>query len=261
MRAERIHADVFGAGQRAVFVHGSFGWGLDTFPKQTSLGDAHQVVIVDRRGYGASPSVDDPGWHHDMHDVVDWLGEGSHLVGQSYGAVGCLLAAGVRPEAVRSLALIEPVAASAARGDEAVDRFAKAMVECYAAGKRMNAAEFLESWHCALGRAGPLDADAYGSADWSAVETTRRERPAVDAPIDLATLAAAPWPILIVKGGWPDSIGTDLLRDASASVCRSLQAEIGGELVEFEDSAHNPQIEESARFNDLLRAFWASTSD
>jgi pimeloyl-ACP methyl ester carboxylesterase len=261
VRGEQIHADVFGEGPRAVFVHGSFGWGLDTFPEQTALGDVNEVVIVDRRGYGASPGVDDPGWHHDMRDVVDWLGDGSHLVGQSYGAVVCLLAAGLRPQAVRSLTLIEPVAASAAPGDEAADRFAEAMRACHAAGKHMNAAEFLESWYIAIGRAGPLDTGGYGAAEWAAVETTRRERPAVDAPIDLAALAAALWPTLIVKGGWPGSTGTDLLRDASASISHSLHAQIGGELVEFERSAHNPQIEESARFNSLLRAFWDSTSD
>jgi pimeloyl-ACP methyl ester carboxylesterase len=261
VRSTRIHADVLGEGPRAVFVHGSFGWGRDTFPDQAALADAYQVVIVDRRGYGASPAVDDPGWHHDMHDIVGWLGDGAHLVGQSYGAVVCLLAAGLRPDAVLSLTVIEPVAASVVPGDRAADKFAEAMRACYAAGKGMNAVEFLESWYRAIGRVGPLDTSAYGAPEWRAVETTRRERPAVDAPIDLVTLAAAPWPTLIVKGGWPGSVGTDLLRDASASVCHALPAQIGGELVEFENSAHNPQIEESDRFNSLLRAFWASTSD
>jgi pimeloyl-ACP methyl ester carboxylesterase len=259
--ADRIHADVFGEGERAVFVHGSFGWGLDTFPEQAVLGDEYQVVLVDRRGYGASPTVDDPGWHHDMHDVVDWLGDGAHLVGQSYGAVVCLLAAGLRSDAVRSLTIIEPVAASLAPEDEAASRFAEAMRACHAAGKSMSAPVFLESWYRAIGRAGPVDASGFGAAQWNAVETSRRERPAVDAPIDLATLVAAPWPALIVKGAWPASTGTDLLRDAAASVCRSLHYKIGGELVEFENSAHNPQIEEPERFNSLLRAFWASTSD
>jgi pimeloyl-ACP methyl ester carboxylesterase len=261
VRTQRIHANVFGKGERAVFVHGSFGWGLDTFPEQSVLGGTHQVVIVDRRGYGGSPAVDDPGWHHDVRDVIDWLGDRAHLVGQSYGAVVCLLTAGLRPDAVRSLTVIEPVAASVARGDEGADKFAAAMRASYAAGKSMSAPEFLEFWYRAIGRTGPLDTSAYGAAEWSAVDTTRRERPVVDAPVDLATLRAAPWPTLIVKGGWPGSTGMDLLRDASASACRCLHAEICGQLVEFENSAHNPQIEEPARFNSLLQAFWASTSD
>jgi pimeloyl-ACP methyl ester carboxylesterase len=44
----------------------------------------------------------------DAADVVELLGDGAHLVGHSYGGVVAMLAAGLRPQAVRSLALIEP---------------------------------------------------------------------------------------------------------------------------------------------------------
>ncbi len=36
---DELHVDVFGAGDPAIFVHGSFGWGLDTFPEQRALSD------------------------------------------------------------------------------------------------------------------------------------------------------------------------------------------------------------------------------
>ena len=242
-----------------MFVHGSFGWGLDTFPEQRALADAYEVVLLDRRGYGASPSVEDPGWHHDVDDLLAWIDGGAHLVGQSYGGVVCLLAAAERPERVRSLTVIEPVAASVAMDHPHVQAFAAAMRACAGRGKEMTASEFLTAWHRALGRSGPIETDEFGPEEWRAVETTRAERPAVDAPIDTETLATARWPKLIVEGGWPTSTDKDLLRDATADICRTLHREMGGQLVEFEGSAHNPQLEEPARFNRMLRTLWDST--
>ena len=255
---DRIHADVFGDGPRAIFVHGSFGWGLDTFPDQRALAAAYEVVLVDRRGYGASPHVDDPGWHHDMHDVVAWLDGGAHLVGQSYGGAVCLLAAALRPQDVLSLTVIEPIAASVATDDAAARQLAAAIIGCWETGPRAAASDFLAAWHRGLGRTAPPDTSVFGPDDWTAVETTMRERPVVDAPVDLAKIASAPWPTLIVKGAWPGSAGTDWLRDGCASICRELQTRLGATLVEFENSAHNPQLQEPHRFNQLLRTFWGS---
>jgi hypothetical protein len=34
-----LHMDVFGDGVPALFFHGSFGWGLETFPEQRALAD------------------------------------------------------------------------------------------------------------------------------------------------------------------------------------------------------------------------------
>lgn len=44
----------------------------------------------------------------DADDVVSLLGEGTHLVGHSYGGVAAMLAAARRPDLVRSLCLIQP---------------------------------------------------------------------------------------------------------------------------------------------------------
>jgi B3/4 domain/alpha/beta hydrolase fold len=53
-------------------------------------------------------------------DVVELLGDGVHLVGHSYGGVVAMLAAGLRPQAVRSLTLIEPLAPRLAAHDPSV---------------------------------------------------------------------------------------------------------------------------------------------
>lgn len=99
-----LHLEVYGEGEAAIFVHGTFGWGLDTFPHQLALADQYRVILVDRRGFGDSPPAEQVGWPTDMHDIAGILDEvgGAHLVGQSYGAVVCLLAAGLRPGAVHS---------------------------------------------------------------------------------------------------------------------------------------------------------------
>jgi len=89
-----LHMDVFGDGVPALFVHGSFGWGLETFPDQRAMADQYQVFLIDRRGFGESRSLEAEGWPVDMHDVAALLDDAgpAHMVGQSYGAVVVLLA-------------------------------------------------------------------------------------------------------------------------------------------------------------------------
>ena len=46
----------FGAGPAGGFVHGSFGWSLETFPDQRELADSFRVALVDRGGYNETPA-------------------------------------------------------------------------------------------------------------------------------------------------------------------------------------------------------------
>ncbi len=50
-----LHIVELGEGDSVVMVHGSFGWGEDTFGKQRPLSDQHRLMLVDRRGFGKSP--------------------------------------------------------------------------------------------------------------------------------------------------------------------------------------------------------------
>src|SRR5881392_3809104 len=106
---------MWGDGEPAVFVHGSFGWGEETWREQRALADHYKLLLVDRRGFGASSPNGPVDFERDADDVAELLGDGSHLVGHSYGGVVSLLAAARRPDAVRSLALIEPPAFGVAR--------------------------------------------------------------------------------------------------------------------------------------------------
>jgi hypothetical protein len=46
------HVTRWGKGEPIVCVHGSFGWGEETFQKQRELADAYELLLIDRRGYG-----------------------------------------------------------------------------------------------------------------------------------------------------------------------------------------------------------------
>ena len=90
-------------------VQGGLGGGPATFDEQKVLAErGWRLRLVERPGFGDSPSrgVDDMA--ADAEWIADMLGEGAHLVGHSWGGAEALLAAARRPEAVRSLTLVEP---------------------------------------------------------------------------------------------------------------------------------------------------------
>ena len=109
-----IHVTRWGtSGPRVLIIHGGVqggaGGGPATFAKQEPIAaEGFRVELVDRPGFGGSPSrgVDD--MERDSVWIANMLGTGANLVGHSWGGVEALLAAGRRPEAVQSLTLIEP---------------------------------------------------------------------------------------------------------------------------------------------------------
>lgn len=105
------------AGRRLILVHGgtqgSDMGGDQHFVAQQRLAEhGFQLLVPDRPGHGRSAH---PGRPDDAEAdgalVAELIGEGAHLVGHSFGACVALAAAVRRPEAVRSLTLIEPAMA------------------------------------------------------------------------------------------------------------------------------------------------------
>lgn len=96
--------------RRVVLVHGTMTWGEECFARQRPLAGEFELVVMDRRGFGDSPDTERSDWEADAEDVIDLLGAGAHLVGHSYGGVVAMAAAARRPDAIRSLVLIEPAA-------------------------------------------------------------------------------------------------------------------------------------------------------
>ena len=71
----------------------------------------HRLVLVNRRGFGASPEVDGEDFDVDAGDLAEVLvEEPTHLVGHSYGGVVSLIAAAQVPDSVKSLTVFEPPA-------------------------------------------------------------------------------------------------------------------------------------------------------
>ena len=83
-----------------------------------------QIIVPDRPGHGRSPS---PGRPDDVIADAEWvsdlLGKSAHLVGHSFGGAIALAAAARRPDAVRSLTLVEPALLMMAGDDPRVRTF------------------------------------------------------------------------------------------------------------------------------------------
>jgi pimeloyl-ACP methyl ester carboxylesterase len=115
-----IHVTRWGSsGPQVLMIHGGPqggpGGGAQIFAAQRPLADrGWQLVLPDRPGHGQSPSRGPEDMEVDGVWVADMLGASSHLVGHSYGTLIALVAAALRPDAVRSLTLIEaPLIAAA----------------------------------------------------------------------------------------------------------------------------------------------------
>ena len=112
-----------GDGERVILVHGGGAAGLDAWRAQLGLAARYRLVIPTRLGYPGSETTAREDFDVDAPLLAELLGSGAHLVGHSYGAVGALLAAAMRPEAVRSLTVIDAACSGVARGDAVVDAY------------------------------------------------------------------------------------------------------------------------------------------
>jgi pimeloyl-ACP methyl ester carboxylesterase len=252
LTASGVHVTVWGDGEAAVFVHGSFGWGEETWREQRPLADDYKLLLVDRRGFGASPANGRVDFERDAEDVADLLADGAHLVGHSYGGVVALLAAARRPDAVRSLVLIEPPAFGVARGDAAVEELIRNIGA--AAAATQDPSEYRAAFLRGFGfpaQANPLEGETLDAA-----RASMTERPPWEAQIPLDDLAAAGFRVLLVQGDWCPAPDSARARAGAAfrAVCDVLDERLQPERAVF-PAAHNPQ-KLGTIFNDRLRAFW-----
>ena len=108
MRAADLDVLTVGNGPRVVFAAGSIVDAPRTWRCQLDLAEDWTLVIPNRPGFGSSPPLERPDFELEAPLIAELLGDGAHLVGHSYGGVIALLAAALRPDAVRSLTLSEP---------------------------------------------------------------------------------------------------------------------------------------------------------
>lgn len=106
-----LFVDAEGNGENVVLVHGSLATGREEWEAQQPLAEeGFRLLVVDRRGYGNSPTAEGEDFLRDAQDIAALMDGGVHLVGHSYGGLGVMFAAALRPQATRSLALLEPPA-------------------------------------------------------------------------------------------------------------------------------------------------------
>ncbi len=240
------------SGTTVVMVHGSIQGssigGDRHFSAQEKLASrGWQIIVPDRPGHGRSPSPGRPDdGFLDGHLVVELLGNGGHLVGHSFGGVVALCAAAERPEAVRSLTLIEPALHQLAIADPAVQAFFKRQVQIFQSGK--SPAEILLEFSKEAGipasiRGGntdPREAARVGQSLLTVHFPSNDQLRELAATVDKSRI-----PVLIVTGGWNPAF------DASASIIGPL---MGGRHQIVRSPDHFPQLADN-EFNDVLDQF------
>ena len=243
-----LFVNTWGTGTPVVLVHGSLATGADEWQAQKPLAaDGFRLLVLDRRGYGRSPAVDGEDFLQDAADIAEIMGAGAHLVGHSYGGLGVMFAAARRPDATLSLTLLEPGTFTMGRHDPT----GRAFVDTVRRVWQQDLPD--EDWLVQFLKSVGSDGDALPpdvlAAALPLVPVVRRARPPFDADLPLATLAAAPFPKLVVSGG--HSAGFD-------AICDDLANQIGGSRMTIAGSGHEVQFT-GPPLNEALRALWRTS--
>jgi pimeloyl-ACP methyl ester carboxylesterase len=219
--------------ERLVLVHGSVVGGRGTWSVQRrdpTLADRFELLVLERPGFSPNPPVERVDFEEDAELIADLLHSGDHVVGHSYGGVITLLAAARRPDAIRSLTVIEPPATSVARGNPVVDRFAADAIDWWENGPIDDPPAFLRGFLDAVGSdfqaPSPLPPELE-----QGVRTLIAERGPWEAEIPLVGLSAAPFPKLVVSGAHHAAFDT---------ICDVLEQELRAKRLVFSGYGHSP---------------------
>ncbi len=243
-----LFVESWGVGTRVVLVHGSLAIGAEEWDAQRPLSEVgFQLLVPDRRGNGKSPTADGEDFLRDADDIAELMGDGAHLVGHSYGGLAVLFAAARRPDATRSLTVLEPAAVSL--GQDHTE--ARALVARVRRVWDLDLPD--EEWVVGFLKAVGSDPDAFPAEFLAAavplVPVFRRGRPTWSADLPLAELAAATYPKLVVSGG--HSAGFD-------AICDDLAERIGASRAVVEGAGHEIQFT-GTPLNEMLLALWRSS--
>jgi pimeloyl-ACP methyl ester carboxylesterase len=223
--ADELEVEAIGEGPPVLFVHGTVVGPNSTWRKQRQLAERWRLIIPSRPGFGDSPPLERNDFEAEAPLFAELLGDGAHLVGHSYGAVIALLAAVVRPDAVRSLTVSEPGALRLAEGTPVVDEMIRNGERLFREAASIPNETFLRLFRSGAGSAnltpGELPAELVRG-----VERLKVERPSWEAEIPLERLASAAFPILVVSGGHSEAF--EAVSDALADGAGAERAVITG---------------------------------
>ena len=250
--APSIHVTRWGdSGPRVVLVHGGTQGtavaGEANFSNQRILAErGWQLIVPDRPGHGKSPDPNRPDdAEADGIWLADLLGDGAHLLGHSFGGCVALSAAARRPEAVRSLTLIEPAMFHLAAGNPAVRRQLFKMI--WARTFSFSDARLARRMLKMLG----IPPEVRGTGDNAQLARLGRSLRRVRVPKkevlarELAVIKQAGMPLLVISGGWNPALEVG---------CDAVAAAGGGRRAVIQAGHHFPQIV-SDELNQVFAAF------
>jgi pimeloyl-ACP methyl ester carboxylesterase len=214
-----------GSGPPVLLVHGSVVGANRTWRQQLALAEHWSLRLPNRPGFGTSPPLPRGDFEAEAPLFAELLGEGSHLVGHSYGAVIALYAAAIRPQAVLSLTVSEPGCLRVAAGERLVDVQIAHGELLYERADTFQPLEFLSAFRGGVGSTHETPAELSGELLVGA-RLLMRERPPWEAEPPFEDLAGARFPKLVVSGG--HSPVFEAVCDAVASRLRARRAVISG---------------------------------
>jgi pimeloyl-ACP methyl ester carboxylesterase len=225
-----LHVGRWGRGPEVLLVHGSLLNGEQCWGPLRPMAERWTLIVPSRRGYWPNPPIEREDFSVDAEDVAALLGDGMHLVGLSYGGLIALLAAARRPEAVRSLTVIEPPATDLARDDAGVDGFAVAGEAYWRDGPREPEA-FVRGFAGLIGGDASTLPSPFPPPLLQQAELLMRERGYWEARIPVEPLRAASFPKLVVSAGQSPAF--------FATICDALARHIGAERLVIPGVGHH----------------------
>jgi pimeloyl-ACP methyl ester carboxylesterase len=263
-----IHMTTWGeTGPKVLLIHGGvqggLGGGPATFCNQRVLAESGwRVCVVDRPGFGQSPSRGPDDMEADAEWVTKRLDDGAHLIGHSFGGAVALLAAARRPAAVRSLTVIEPaliplvIAGKALKTDADAREDLLRMIQSWLSAR--TPAEYARVLMRSLGvtrsgggegglEIGAIDEQSDGEFGCAFL----RARFASSGALRKAAriVAAAKIPVLVVTGGWSPTF------EAVGRIAAELT---GGRRVVVASPDHFVQMVAADEFNRTVDEFMRS---
>lgn len=245
--ASGLHVTRWGAGPRAVLVHGGGAGGATAFTGQRPLAEDYELVLPDRPGTGSTPAHGPQDAERDGRLIAELLdelgGEGAHLVGHSYGAVAVMVGAVLRPQLVRSLTLIEPPVFQLAADDPVVHA---QQIELTDAIADPDPARRVQRFLTAAGLPSHVPVPLPPPLQHLAAELQSMRQP-WEVPLDLPALQGLDVPRTVVSGGHHDAFDRLAVR---------LAGSIDADHVVIPGAGH--AVQDTGRpFNTLLRKVWS----
>ena len=240
------------SGPRVVMIHGSaqgseIGGDVHFRDQKVLAERGWQVIAPDRPGHGRSPA---PGRPDDAEEDGKWvaelLGDGSHLVGHSFGGCVALAAAAMRPSAVHSLTLIEPAMKNLSMDEPVVQEFVRIQREILTGSGPPDEIADRFAKH------GGIPPSVRGQSTPEQRKSRGKGLSALKLPTEemlrdwLATIAKQKVPLFVVSGGWSPAFDVNAIKVAELG---------GGRHAIHRSEDHFPNRAPNNGFNEALVEF------